>query len=261
MSGELVEWNNGKRKLLFGTHIGAALFHGLQAVAVGTILATSQKNKGVFSLTQRTFDEPRWKVSGRYIKPLLVAFPALSTINHIVSAVRFGKKDAIVTEGEANALRWGEYAASAALMFWIIAQLSGTTDAPLLVMIVLLNVALQLCGYFIENSGDPGLQFTVIGWILFAAIWIPIVWKFIDAVLEARKDPMADIPGVVFAIVAIQVTLFASFGVASLYFRNRRSIRQIVSREITYTSLSFVAKTLLLWLSVGGALNAGPLNQ
>jgi hypothetical protein len=57
--------------------------------------------------------------------------------------------------------------------------------------------------------------------------------------------------------VFLQLALFASFGIASVYFRKRRTKRQIFKREVTYTSLSFVAKTLLTWLIVGGALNAG----
>jgi len=249
---------------LFATDVAAAVFHGAQAVAVGVLFATTQKDKGTFSLTQRVYDRERWRVDGKYLKWLVVAFPTLSMTNHIVSAVRYKQLGVrALSDNYVNSYRWLEYGASAAIMFWIIAQLSGVTDVPLLVMVALMNFALQFCGYMIERTGDDDYAFSVIGWLVFVAIWIPIVWKFFDSLsvasssLDDDGETTLDVPGVIYAIVFVQVALFAAFGAASFYFRKRRARRDIVKREVTYATLSLVAKSLLTWLIVGGALNAG----
>jgi hypothetical protein len=269
---------------LFQTDVAAAALHGVQAVAVAALFATSQTDRGTFWITQRVYDRLKWSVDSKHIKWLVVAFPALSTINHIVSAVRHKRLgDAAISDGYTNTFRWAEYGVSAGLMLWIIAQLSGVTDAPLLFIVAMLNIAMQFCGYMIEKTGDPHFGFTVIGWITFVAIWVPIVWKFFDSVSLASttttttttvvvnddgteeevqvEEEGVDVPGVIYAIIFLQVTLMVAFGAASLYFRTRRTRKEIVSREITYASLSLAAKTLLTWLVFGGALNAGVGNQ
>jgi hypothetical protein len=251
-------------KTVFQSHIAAAVFHGAVAASAAAFFVTSQKDKGMFALTQRVYDRLKWEVRSDHLKWLVVAFPALSMTNHIASAVQLGRRDNYeVYAGETNTFRWAEYGVSAGLMFWIIAQLSGTTDVPALFTVLMLNVSLQVCGYMVERTGDPLMGFTVMGWLLFVAVWVPIVWKFIDALAIARDsdDDDVDVPGAIYAIIFLQISLFTAFGVASVYFRKRREPKDIIHRELTYTTLSFVAKTLLTGLVVGGALNAGPQDE
>lgn len=272
-------------QILFNTDVAAASLHGVQAIAVAALFATTQKDKGSFSLTQRVYDQPKWKVTSKYLKWLVVAFPTLSTINHVASAVRYKRlgEDAI-TDGYVNTFRWAEYGLSAGIMLWLISQLSGATDVPLLFVVAMMNFALQYCGYMVERTGDPDFAFSVIGWILFVAIWVPIMWKFFDSlslasstttttttttVIDENGDEVevqveseidVNVPGVIYVIIFIQVILFSAFGAASLFFRTKRSRRSIIFREVTYASLSLAAKSLLTWLVFGGALNAGISN-
>lgn len=243
----------GPSSSLFNTHVTAAVLHGVQAAAVAAVFATSQQDRGFFTLSQRVYGQEKWSVKSRYIPWLVVAFPTLSMTSHIASAISLAGGSRELVAEESNPVRWVEYSISAGVMLWIIAQLSGIQDVPLLFTIVMMNISLQLCGYYIEATGDDTLAFTLLGWIAFVSIWIPIMWKFIDTVTR----PGSEAPDIVFAIVFLEFVLFASFGVASVYFRQKRTAVNVASREKTYIALSLVAKSLLTWMVVGGALNAG----
>ena len=157
-----------------------------------------------------------------------------------------------------NVWRWSEYAISAGVMVWLIAQLTGITSAPLLVVLILLNVALQFTGYLVERS-PAEWGFSLLGWVLMVALWVPLVWTFFDSLAASRAEGRV-VPTAIYAIVWLQLSLFAAVGVVSLYFRQRTNVRDCVRRELSYAGLSLAAKALLTWLVVGGALNAGRAN-
>jgi hypothetical protein len=268
--------------VLQGMHIGAAAAHGLQAIIMGVLFGTVQKDRGRFALANYSFDRQTWRTTSRYLKWLIVAFPALSMSNHIYAAVDMSswrQQHRLLLPmsdypiAQANAARWIEYSVSASLMVWVIAQLSGVTDLPLLLMLPLLNATMQYCGYMIERSAvwRDRQPFLMIAWAMFVALWLPIVWKF-AATAQFFRNP--DIPSFVYAIVIIQVLLFVSFGVVSFVFSRFGPTRAtgvvdvdaggerrwLIKREGWYIILSLVAKSLLGWLVVGGALNADRVN-
>jgi hypothetical protein len=245
---------------LRNTHIAAATFHGLQSVAVGLVFAYTQRDSGKFILSQTVRGEIKWSKVTKYLKWMVVAFPVLSMTNHIASAAQISKyrSQPKLALPQSNIFRWSEYAVSAGIMLWIISQLSGITNAPTLILIGLLNISLQAVGYFVEKH-ESIWEFSFLGWILFVSVWVPIVWSFIDSVSLVRDTSSVgrNVPTVVYFIVVFEIILFASFGAVSSYFRKRRQIKDLVAREYSYLTLSMVSKSLLTWLVVGGAMNAG----
>ena len=88
--GEFVELRSRERRLrtLWSAHVAAAVLHGAQAVAAAVVLSTqSTQRGGVFTVSQQAFGRTRWSRSGTYLRWLVVAFPALSMVNHVVAAI------------------------------------------------------------------------------------------------------------------------------------------------------------------------------
>lgn len=255
---------------LFWGHVGAATVHGVSSITSGILLRNSDGRK--FSLDMRGFGKDLWSVDGDQVRWLVPVFPALSTLNHLVSAIDWkGYQKALSGPDHGPvAWRWAEYSVSASAMIWIIAQLSGTTEVPTLTLLALQNVALQFIGFMIEKSGDPGYSWSATGYILFLSIWIPIVWQFLTSVDFAKDENGVDldVPKLVYAIVFLELSLFATFGIVSTWSRSRLGkarktnkskdfTKFIRRREGLYIGLSLVSKTLLTWLAYGGALMAG----
>ena len=270
-------------------HFGAGILHAVQSLAVGFLLA-NKDDTNEFGLEQRVYGEQSWRVTSNHIQWLVPAFPALSSVNHLEAALNYDNYMRRLETTNTNWVRWSEYSVSAGVMLFIIAQLSGIENISLLTLIVLANVALQFCGYMIEKTNDQDLGFTVIGYMLFVAIWVPIVWNFFEALDKASGETDEEgnrisIPDLVYAIIFVEISLFATFGIVSSIFRSKINTKQrkqqkqqkhqqhqrykktnksrisiiedIKQREIWFAALSLISKSFLTWTVFGGALNAG----
>lgn len=200
---------------------------------------------------------------------VLVSFPALSALNHLVYALMPAYQDTVV-KTQTNWVRWAEYSISAGAMVWVIATLSGVTELRTLIALCVLNVALQYVGYLAEaayalpgytplngdGGGGGGVQagdVTRVGWFVFLAMWVEIVMSFFSVLeYDTKQQP----PDIVYAIVIVLFVLFSTFGAWQLAYINGR-IKSFAVYEIGFICLSFVSKTLLTWMVYGGVINAG----
>ena len=209
---------------------------------------------------------------------VLVTFPALSTLNHLVSIMNphrdanptWKTYQAKVLQTKTNPVRWAEYSLSAGAMVWVIATLSGVTELRTLLALLILNVALQYVGYLIEATyaatpyhivgagggsatGATPYNLTFVGWLVFLAMWTEIVISFFCAI---EYDTVQKPPDIVYAIVIILFVLFSTFGALQLAYISGW-LKSFESYEIGFICLSFVSKTLLTWMVYGGVINAG----
>ena len=192
---------------------------------------------------------------------IIIAFPAITSIFHLVIAsvdsVNLSYSVAALREGR-NPIRWYEYAITASLMVWVIAQLSGVTNVYMLTILVLMNVALQFQGYIMEtvNVGrkrnvDNGFFWspTVIGFILFAAQWLPIFAYFFAAITSERPPDADSVPWFVYSIVFGLFFQFLLFGLlmTAHYAGYPKWFSSHYNNEIAYVTLSFTSKLFLDW--------------
>lgn len=206
---------------------------------------------------------------------MFFAITAFAHIFYATDGFNTGKYSEVISQGW-NPYRWVEYAASASIMTVIIAYQLGIRDFNHLTSLVFMNVAVQTCGFLVENALiQPKVNFTTvkgatfIGWLLLLGIWIPILYAFYSIVedvkynFEGKVEPPGSpdagnkirIPSFVWFIVIVQVINFSSFGFIQLsQVRNALSgIRKPYSSyESGYLTLSFAGK-----IALAGALAYG----
>jgi hypothetical protein len=133
-----------------------------------------------------------------------------------------------------NPYRWFEYATSAAVMTALIALVQGQRDTSSIAVLVLATAAMQFCGFSVESqlrgSGPLAVQAkdtvvgsTIVGWLLFVAIWGALIYGFATIVKDVndkfagRTDPQTGdpvkVPSWIWYIVIAQVLYYASFGI------------------------------------------------
>jgi hypothetical protein len=165
-----------------------------------------------------------------------------------------------------NPFRWVEYGISAGIMILIIAHSLGINDANHLLSLVLINFALQSCGYIVENSLKKGNQInesvikgaTFAGWCLLIASWAPILIAFTELVtdvntkfkdVEQTEGPDAGkkikVPGFVWFILIVQILNYSSFGfIQAGQVRDafKGTLKPYSAYESKYLKLSFAGK-------------------
>lgn len=189
---------------------------------------------------------------------VIIAFPAITSLFHLTIALNPELNDAYSrsTLGQgSNPYRWLEYSITASLMGWVIGQLSGVTNVFLLVVLVLVNIAMQYQGYIMEvvNVGRKrGTYFwspVVIGFILFAAQWMPIFVYFFAAITSDRPVGVDGAPWFVYTIVFGLFFQFLLFGMVMTlhYWGSPKWLRSNYNNEVAYIILSFTSKVFLDW--------------
>lgn len=181
---------------------------------------------------------------------LVPAFAILSSANHFYGA--FVGYDEIIRR-KSNPVRWGEYAVTAGIMLWIVGTLSGVTDYRSLFSLLLANVGLQMVGYLVDEAkaaNQPTATLEGVGFVLHAAIWVPIIISFQSVVSSSDEKP----PDSIYSIVWILFALFTSFGILSVLYA--ADLIDYVQYETGFAVLSFTSKTFLAWIVYGGVLSA-----
>lgn len=214
---------------------------------------------------------------------VLLPIPAIiSSVAHFMYATVLLDKYNVMIRAGFNWLRWIEYSLSAGFMIIIVALLCGVNDLFTLICFWVLNLLLQLGGGLAEigvSQSKPGsmshgtmavthiqtnrnLQFIssvllLLGVLQFLVTWVLIGVSFFSAVHESSQS--RNIPDIVWAIVFVMFALFSSFAV--LFYanwprrpENKRFVQDFQKVEATYIVLSFVSKTVLQWMVVGGAM-------
>jgi heliorhodopsin len=156
-----------------------------------------------------------------------------------------------------NRFRWFEYALSSSIMIVLISYLFGIYDIASLILIFIVNAAMNLFGLLMEqvNAGAKKEKVTwgpfIWGTIAGLAPWIAILLYMTGASAEVTEQT----PWFVWAIVGTYFVAFNTFPI--------NMVRQYVAKgkwsnylygERGYIVLSLVAKTILAWLVLLGAL-------
>lgn len=180
-------------------------------------------------------------------------FSVLLGFKHYIADLRCG----------VNQFRWWEYAASSSLLIVLIAMLVGVWDILSLLTLGSVNAAMNLFGLWMElanrdrgNKKPTWLPYWI-AWFFGIVPWI-VIFSYLGSWDSSR------VPGFVYAIFGVYLVLFCTFP-ANMTLQYKR-IGPWAARywggaghsgyytgEVVYQWLSLIAKSLLLWLVVGGS--------
>jgi uncharacterized membrane protein len=156
-----------------------------------------------------------------------------------------------------NKLRWYEYALSSSVMIVLIAYLFGIWDIASLSLIFIVNASMNLFGLVMEqlNSGKVKKEVNwgpfIWGSIAGLAPWIAIIFYLTGAPAET----ISATPWFVWAIVGTYFVAFNTFPINMvLQYLQKGKWMNYLYGERGYIVLSLVAKSVLAWLVLVGAL-------
>jgi hypothetical protein len=180
---------------------------------------------------------------------LLAAFPLISAFAHFVIAFPRNKVYNENLKNSMNPYRWYEYAFSSSIMIWIIATFVGIWDFWSLAMIFVLNAMMIMFGYMMElvnqKTEKTNWSAFILGSISGGFPWV-VLFAYFSGDLIASEN---NIPNFVYVIFIVYLVLFMSFAVNQvLQYKGEGRWKDYLYGERTYIILSFVAKTLLVWL-------------
>ncbi len=180
---------------------------------------------------------------------LLAAFPLISAFAHFVIAFPRNKVYNENLKNSMNPYRWYEYAFSSSIMIWIIATFVGIWDFWSLAMIFVLNAMMIMFGYMMElvnqKTEKTNWSAFILGSISGGFPWVVLFAYFTGDLIASENN----IPNFVYVIFIVYLVLFMSFAVNQvLQYKGVGRWKDYLYGERTYIVLSFVAKTLLVWL-------------
>jgi hypothetical protein len=190
---------------------------------------------------------------------LVASFLLISAIAHALISIP-NKINAIYNsdlDKGINKIRWFEYALSSSLMVVLIAYLFGIYDIGTLILIFMINAAMNLFGLLMEqvNSGKTkkNVKWGAFIWGAIAGLvpWVVIILYMTGASAEATSQ----IPWFVWAIVGSYFVFFNSFAINMVlqYLRVGKWANYKYGEKV-YIILSLVAKSVLAWLVLIGTL-------
>lgn len=154
-----------------------------------------------------------------------------------------------------NKFRWFEYALSSSIMITLIATLFGVYDIASLILIFVVNATMNLFGLVMEqlNSGKTKkeLRWGPFVWGSFAGIapWVVIFLYMFGTGTDISA------PWFVWAIVGTYFVAFNTFPINMvLQYLKVGKWKDYLYGERTYIVLSLVAKSILAWLVLFGAM-------
>jgi len=154
-----------------------------------------------------------------------------------------------------NKFRWFEYALSSSIMIVLIATLFGIYDIASLLLIFFLNASMNLFGLLMEQL-NAGKEKKGIKWgpFIYGSIAGIIPWIVILMYMFGTGE-FDMIPWFVWAIVITYFIAFNTFPVNMLLqYKGVGKWRNYLYGEKVYIILSLVAKTILAWLVLFGAM-------
>ena len=201
------------------------------------------------------------------------AFTALAHVFYATDGFGKGTYSNVIAAGW-NPFRWIEYGISASVMSILIAYALGVRDGAQLITLALATAAMQANGFVVEGAlkkatvNVPVIAgATASGWLLFVALWLPILYNFITLYMDVEGkykneiDPdtgkRVQIPGWVWFIIVIQMFHYFRFGLVQAKQISKAlkgTPMDFIDVERAYIFLSFTAK-----LSLAGGLGYGLL--
>jgi len=202
------------------------------------------------------FPNPQVVFTLNHLGALLAAFPLISAVAHFLIAFPKNKDYNEHLKKGINPYRWYEYAFSSSIMIWIIATFVGIWDFWSLAMIFVLNAMMIMFGYLMElinqKTEKTNWSSFILGCISGGFPWVVLFAYFGGAVASSEGS----VPNFVYVIFAVYLVLFMSFAVNQvLQYRGIGKWKDYLYGERMYIVLSFVAKTLLVWLVFSGLFN------
>jgi hypothetical protein len=154
-----------------------------------------------------------------------------------------------------NKFRWFEYALSSSVMIVLISTLFGIHDIASLVLIFVVNAAMNLFGLLMEQyNAARGTGKTHWGAFVWGSIAGLAPWAAILTYMLGTGN-YAQVPWFVWAIVGTYFVAFNTFPVNMiLQYKKVGKWKNYIYGERVYIILSLVAKTLLAWLVLFGAM-------
>ena len=154
-----------------------------------------------------------------------------------------------------NKFRWFEYALSSSVMIVLIATLFGVYDIASLILIFVANASMNLFGLMMEqlNAGrtDGKVNWGPFVWGSFAGI---APWAAILLYMFGTGN-FDQVPWFVWAIIGTYFVMFNTFPVNMiLQYKKVGKWKDYLYGERTYIVLSLVAKSILAWLVLFGAM-------
>jgi len=154
-----------------------------------------------------------------------------------------------------NKFRWFEYALSSSVMIVLIATLFGIYDIASLLLIFVVNASMNLFGLLMEqlNSGrgNGKVRWGPFVWGAFAGL---APWAAILLYMFGTSN-FGQVPWFVWAIVGTYFVMFNTFPVNMiLQYRQVGKWKDYLYGERAYIVLSLVAKSILAWLVLFGAM-------
>ena len=258
--------------VLWRWNLACAILHGVQAVAAlaAALAVTKIKNfrlpiTSQFLVWSGTPVVPRQSDAVLGLLPFAAVtsgFAFLSAAAHVLVLLCWSRYVADLARG-LNRFRWFEYALSSSLMIVLIAMLFGVWDLNVLIGIGAINCAMCLFGDLHEvlNAGKEPKD---VNWtpFIYGSIAGFVPWAIIVEYIAATPN-LSQVPGFVWGILVVYFLLFQTFPITMYMQYAQRcwcSSRRYpdlpnggyYAGERTYQTLSLVAKSLLLWLVIGG---------
>jgi len=232
---------------------------GLTVTQFGDFKMTITQNFLRFDLASQTLVSDSRAVFTLPFFVLVASFLLISAIAHAL--ISLPKKTNEIynrdLEQGINRFRWFEYAFSSSIMIVLIAYLFGIYDIASLVLIFFVNASMNLFGLVMEqlNAGKSKENVKwgpfIWGSIAGLAPWIAIILYMTGATADVTQQT----PWFVWVIVGTYFVAFNTFPINMIrQYRARGKWSNYFYGERGYIVLSLVAKTILAWLVLVGAL-------
>ncbi len=188
---------------------------------------------------------------------LVAMFLLLSALAHAIISIPKKTNEIYNRDLEKgiNKFRWFEYALSSSIMIVLISTLFGIYDIATLLLIFVLNAMMNIFGLVMEQM-NSGKEKKKVNWSAFIYGSIAGLMPWVVIVLYMIGNGNYDmVPWFVWAIVGTYFVAFNTFPVNMiLQYKGVGKWKNYLYGERTYIVLSLVAKSILAWLVLFGAM-------
>lgn len=188
----------------------------------------------------------------------VAVFLFLSAIAHALISIPEGLNKVYnedLTKG-INRFRWFEYALSSSIMIVLISTLFGVFDIATLLLIFIVNASMNLFGLMMEEINAKRAENDKVRWGPFVYGTIAGLAPWAVIIIYMAGNPNLDmVPWFVWAIVATYFVAFNTFPINMiLQYLKVGKWKNYLYGERVYIILSLVAKSILAWLVLFGAM-------
>ncbi len=184
-------------------------------------------------------------------------FLLLSAVAHAIIAIprKTHQKYQTDLKNGINRFRWFEYALSSSIMIVLIATLFGVYDIASLILIFVLNATMNLFGLLMEEI-NAGKEKDDVKWGAFIYGSVAGLTPWIVILLYMFGTGNFDmVPWFVWAIIGTYFVAFNTFPINMiLQYKRVGQWQDYLYGERVYIILSLVAKSVLAWLVLFGAM-------